>query len=98
VKPAPTDLPQPKRRQDARSTQPLYVGWVSGSELDDWSPEQRALAEQLEPLWRRAYAIVARHPELDVSDVFHTLVNLKRSPSERLRRGLFHGRAGAQHR
>ncbi|GMV14569.1 MAG: hypothetical protein HS104_42260 [Polyangiaceae bacterium] len=67
---------------------------MSRLEEQQLSPEQRALAAQLEPLWRRAYAIVARHPELDASDVFHTLVNLSRTPSERLRRGLLHGRAG----
>jgi hypothetical protein len=71
---------------------------VSSLEPEQLSAEQRAFAERMEPLWRRAHAIVARHPELDVSDVFHTLVNLQRTPAERLRRGLLHGRAGAQPR
>jgi hypothetical protein len=56
------------------------------------TPEQRAWAERVEPLWRRAHAIVARQPELDVSDVFHALRNLERTPAQRLRRALGHGR------
>jgi hypothetical protein len=61
--------------------------------LQDLSPEQRSLVEEMEPLWQRAHRIVAAHPELEVSDVFHALRNLRRTPSERLRRALAHGRA-----
>jgi hypothetical protein len=67
--------------------------WESdGVELDELTPEQRAFVARTEPLWERAYRIVAKHPELDVSDVFHALRNLERTPSERLRRALTHGR------
>jgi hypothetical protein len=48
------------------------------------TPEQRAWLEHDNELWRRAYAIVARHPGMDVSDVHHVLRNLERSPEERL--------------
>jgi len=60
--------------------------------LEDLTAEQRALVERMEPLWRRAHAIAARQPSLDVSDVFHVLCNLQRTPSDRLRRALAHGR------
>ncbi|MBM4361216.1 MAG: hypothetical protein FJ104_00950 [Deltaproteobacteria bacterium] len=65
-------------------------GQPAPSELD---PEQRAWLEADEALWRRAHRICASHPELDVGDVYHTLRNLLRTPSERLRRGLRDGRA-----
>jgi hypothetical protein len=54
------------------------------------SPEERAWLERDEAVWRRAHAIVARLPHLDVSDVYHALINLQRSPTERLARGLAH--------
>ena len=57
--------------------------------------EQRAWLERDEELWRRAYAIVSASPrgaELDVGDVYHAIVNLERTPAERLARGLAHGR------
>ena len=62
-------------------------------ELDDLSDAERAEVEADEALWRRAHAIVARHPGLDVSGVHHTLVNLQRTPAERLARSLGLGRA-----
>jgi hypothetical protein len=60
--------------------------------LDDLTSEERAWIVRDEAIWRRAHAIVARHSELDVSDVYHTLINLQRAPAERLARGLAHGR------
>jgi hypothetical protein len=61
-------------------------------ERDELTSEQLSWAERVEPLWRRAHAIVALQPELDVSDVFHALRNLERTPTQRLRRALKHGR------
>jgi hypothetical protein len=61
-------------------------------ERTELTTEQRAWAERVEPLWRRAHAIVACRPDLDVSDVFHALRNLERTPTQRLRRALGHGR------
>lgn len=54
--------------------------------------EQRAWLERDEALWRRAHDIARAHPELDVSGVYHTLINFERPPQERLARGLAHGR------
>ena len=54
--------------------------------------EKPAVVEADEALWQRAHAIVASAPHLDVGDVYHALVNLRRSPEERLARGLAHGR------
>lgn len=61
-------------------------------ETEALSDEQRAWLEGDEAVWRRAHAIVAKHPHLDPGDVYHVLINLQRSPSERLRRGLAHAR------
>ena len=68
--------------------------------MDSIPPEpdeaQRAWLIADELLWRRAHEIVRLHPQLDPSGVYHTLNNLRRSPAERLRRGLAHGRLRAQ--
>lgn len=64
-------------------------------ELADLTAEQRAWLERDEELWRRAHAIVSATPRgaaLDVGDVYHAVVNLERTPAERLARGLAHGR------
>jgi hypothetical protein len=45
-----------------------------------------------EALWQAAHRLAQRFPELDSSGLYHTLVNFRRSPSERLRRGLAHAR------
>jgi hypothetical protein len=51
-----------------------------------------------EAIWARSHEIVRRHPDLDVSGVYHTLKNFQRSPGERLRRGLAHARLGPHRR
>lgn len=61
----------------------------------DLSVEEQVFVAAMEPLWRRAHRIVEERPELDVSDVFHALRNLQRTPSERVRRAVRHGRARA---
>ena len=65
---------------------------VSLMERTELTSEQLAWAERVEPLWRRAHAIVEHRPDLDVSDVFHALRNLERTPAQRLRRALGHDR------
>jgi hypothetical protein len=60
--------------------------------------EEQAWLEADERLWRRAHAIAARHPGMDVSGVYHVLRNLQRSPEERLSRGLAFARLGADGR
>ncbi|HVU05518.1 MAG TPA: hypothetical protein VHE30_27410 [Polyangiaceae bacterium] len=57
------------------------------------SAGEREWLEADEALWQRAHRIVAENDTLDVTDVYHTLKNFLRSPTERLRRGLRNGRA-----
>lgn len=63
---------------------------------EDLSDADQAWVQANERLWQRAHAIVARHPTLDASLVYHTLVNLRRTPEERLARGLIRGPSAAQ--
>jgi hypothetical protein len=56
--------------------------------LADLTDAERDWVVANEALWRRAHAICARHPGMDPSGVYHVLCNLRRTPVERLRRGL----------
>ena len=56
------------------------------ADLSLMTDEHRTWVLEHEVLWQRAHAIVARHPGMDVSGVFHVLRNLQRSPEDRLRR------------
>ncbi|HWZ91310.1 MAG TPA: hypothetical protein VNW92_20755 [Polyangiaceae bacterium] len=71
---------------------------LSGSPngVEALSQTERAWLIADEKLWQRAHRIVAGTHELDVGDVYHTLRNFQRSPAERLRRGLRHGRASTR--
>lgn len=60
-------------------------------ELSALSPAQRAWAEEQLALRARAARVAARL-DLDADDVFHMLRHLARTPAERLRLGLLHGR------
>ena len=60
--------------------------------ISDLSKSERAWLEADEARWRRAHEIAAQHPGLDVSGVYHVINNLLRTPEQRLRRGLAHGR------
>ncbi|MFI5302431.1 MAG: hypothetical protein ACHREM_30430 [Polyangiales bacterium] len=60
-------------------------------ELRALNSEQRADFDRLQALHARA-AEIAAQLGFDESDVFHTLQQLERTPTERLRRGLAHGR------
>ena len=60
------------------------------------TPEQQAWLRHAETLWQRAHRLSAQHPEYDVSDFYHALRNLERTPSERLRLGLSRGRLCAR--
>jgi hypothetical protein len=53
---------------------------------------ERAWLVKDEERWRCATDIASRHPGMDVSGVYHVLRNLEKTPSERLRAGLAHGR------
>lgn len=58
------------------------------SQLTQLTEEQRQWVIDHEALWQRAHNIVARHPDLDPSGVYHVLCNLRRTPEQRLKRGL----------
>jgi hypothetical protein len=60
-------------------------------ELAQLTPEQRAWVEADLALRAKAHDLAARLG-LDEGDVYHQLKQLRRSPSERLRMGLGHGR------
>jgi hypothetical protein len=79
-------------KESHRSAVSLAIGVRSldacgvDADLSQLTGEQRQWVLEHEALWRRAYAIVAGHPGMDVTGVFHVLRNLRRSPEERLRR------------
>jgi hypothetical protein len=52
--------------------------------FEDLDEHEKATVRAEEALWRRAHAIVARHPHLDVSGVYHVLAGLRQTPEERL--------------
>ena len=68
---------------------------VSGpdvSPLESLTPEERAWIVEDEKRWRRAYAIAAEHRGTDAGGIYRVLRNLEKTPTERLRAGLMHGR------
>lgn len=56
--------------------------------VSELTPEHQAWLAESQALWREAHEVVSGRPDLDVSDVYHVLRNLKLSPADRLRRGL----------
>ena len=61
------------------------------TELSLLSPEHRALAlEEIE--FRRRAQVIAVRTGIDLSDVVHTLRQFARTPDQRLKLGLSHGR------
>jgi len=74
---------------------------VSGtfeSELASLTSDERAWLERDEQRWCRAHAIAALDPTVDVGGVYRVLRNLEKTPTERLRAALFHGRLFGIHR
>jgi hypothetical protein len=61
------------------------------AELAQLSPEHRKEAERLLALHARA-AVIAERLGVDPSDVFHQLQQVARTPEQRLKMGLAHGR------
>jgi hypothetical protein len=59
--------------------------------------DERAWLVKDEGRWRRARAIAAQHPGMDPTGVYHVIRNLEKSPSERLRAALRHGRLFRPH-
>jgi hypothetical protein len=61
------------------------------------SPDELTEAEQAwlvadELRWQRAHRIAQENPGVDVGGVYRTLRNLEKTPTERLRAALQHGR------
>jgi hypothetical protein len=65
---------------------------------DALTAEQRSWLVSDEKRWQRAYRIAERHPGMDAGGVCRVLRNLEKTPSERLRASLFHGRLFSSHR
>ncbi|MBX3191110.1 MAG: hypothetical protein KF819_29200 [Labilithrix sp.] len=65
--------------------------------LEELSPEERAWIVADEQRWRRARRIASRHPGVDPGGVYRVLRNLEKTPSERLRASLDHGRLFGLH-
>jgi hypothetical protein len=61
------------------------------------TPEERAWLVRDEARWRRAHEIVGSDPRIDVNGVYRVLRNLEKTPSERLRDALYHGRLRRLH-
>ncbi len=61
---------------------------------DKLDPKDSEWIAKNERLWRRAHELARLYPNTDVSDFYHTLVQLERSPLERLERSLQMARLG----
>jgi hypothetical protein len=68
------------------------------SDADSLTAEQRAWLARDEERWRRAHEIAHRELDVDVAGVYRVLRNLEKTPSERLRAALQHGRLFGLHR
>jgi hypothetical protein len=68
------------------------------SELDTLTDEQRAWLVADERRWRRAHEIAMAQPGIDAGGVYRVLRNLEKTPSQRLRDALQHGRLFGVHR
>jgi hypothetical protein len=67
------------------------------SGLDALSPEERAWVLRDEQRWRQAHEIAAANPGVDAGGVYRVLRNLEKTPGERLRDALKHGRLFGVH-
>jgi len=68
------------------------------SEVDTLTPEQRAWLARDEERWRRAHEIARGELDVDAAGVYRVLRNLEKTPSQRLRAALQHGRLFGLHR
>jgi len=59
---------------------------------DALAAEERAWIIEDEKRWQRAHRLAAANPELDVGGIYRVLRNLEKTPTERLRAALMHGR------
>lgn len=66
-------------------------------DLAQLSAEERAWLVKDEQRWRRARRIATRHPGMDAGGIYRVLRNLEKTPAERLRAALEHGRLFRAH-
>jgi len=79
----------------AGGTRARASGRMRAVDVTRLTDEERRWLEADERRWQLAHRIVERYSELDVGDVYHTIVQLERTPAERLKRGLRRGLARA---
>jgi len=85
-------LPRPPPGGDVVQPARHGVSDPDVSLLESLTPEERAWIIADEERWRRAYAIAGEHRGIDAGGIYRVLRNLEKSPTERLRAGLEHGR------
>jgi hypothetical protein len=85
------------RSSAVRTSQPgASFSCVASS--DSLTPEQRAWLIADEKRWQRAFEIAGRHHNIDAGGVYRVLRNLEKTPAERLKAALMHGRLLGFHR
>jgi hypothetical protein len=71
---------------------------IGMSSFESLTPEEREWVIRDERRWRRAHQIASRNSGVDVGGIYRVIRNLEKSPSERLRAALHHGRLFGAHR
>jgi hypothetical protein len=64
--------------------------WMS--DLDSLSSEEQAWIARDNAFRQRAKAIAEQNPGVDADGIYRVLRNLEKTPTERLRAALYHGR------
>jgi hypothetical protein len=59
---------------------------------DSVTPEEHEWLVMDERRWQRAHQVAKRHPGVEVAGVYRVLRNLEKTPSQRLRAAMIHGR------
>jgi hypothetical protein len=62
------------------------------SAVDSLTAEQRVWLDEDERRWQRARGIAEQNPGVDVGGVYRVLRNLEKTPAQRLRAAMIHGR------
>lgn len=77
----------------------IVVSLPDVSPLASLTPEERAWVIEDEKRWRQAHSIATEYRGIDAGGIYRVLRNLEKTPAERLRAGLMHGRLfGSQSR
>jgi len=62
------------------------------SDIESLTAEERAWVARDEAHRKKALALAERNPGVDVDGIYRVLRNLEKTPTERLRAALYHGR------